>query len=220
MPFRDSPGNPAFIITGSGRSGTTWLAEILAAHLHGRIIFEPFRPGIVPSLAGLNNRQYLRPGDPAPEFFSGIETILRGNIRNAWTDRYNDRFRYSTRVIKAIRANLMVGWMLEAFPDTRILHVVRDPFPTMSSQKKGGWKLDISKFTTQTDLMTDYLHPFRPLIDEADTADKLAALHWAIENYVPVSQAHSGEWPSNRITVMSYDALRQSRATMTQGYRF
>ena len=82
LPFSDRPDNPVLVLTGSGRSGTTWLAEVFASSLGARLVFEPFRPNIVAGLTGLNNRQYLRPEDPAPEFYDGIEAILRGTIRS------------------------------------------------------------------------------------------------------------------------------------------
>ena len=214
LPFRDDASGQALVLTGSGRSGTTWLAELLAGSLGARLVFEPFRPGVVGELSGINNRQYMRPDAEQPRIHEGVERILRGSLRSRWTDRYNDRFFYHLRIVKAIRANLMVGWMLEQFPEIRLVHVVRNPLATMSSQDRGGWKIGLEKFTSQPELVADYLAPFIPLIEQADAPDRISALHWAIENHVPVRQFESGRWPRDRFRIFSYEDLLGDRDTM------
>lgn len=214
MPFRDEAGGNVLLLTGSGRSGTTWLAEALTASLKARLIFEPFRPGVVAELGNLGNRQYLRPGEPAPQFQAGIERIFEGRLRSRWTDRYNDRLVYRSRVIKAIRANLMIGWMLDAFPELRVLHVIRAPLATMASQMRGNWNIDKTWLTGQADLMADYLGGYESLIDLADSPEKEVALKWAVENYVPVHQVRERRWPDTRFRIFSYDTLVNDRAQM------
>ena len=221
LPFRDIASGDALLLSGSGRSGTTWLAEVLAGSLDARLIFEPFRPGIVSEFRGINNRQYLRPGQEAPSIRAGVERVLSGAIRSRWTDRYNHRFIYRSRVIKAIRANLLIGWMLETFPQLRVIHVIRDPLATIVSQGRGGWKIDNSKFTRQPNLMFDYLHKYDELIAAAaDTPEKNFALHWAIENHVPARQFASGRWSSDRFRIFSYEAVLNNREAMIEVLEF
>ncbi|HXW76159.1 MAG TPA: hypothetical protein VEJ20_01985, partial [Candidatus Eremiobacteraceae bacterium] len=98
------------VLAGSGRGGTTWIAEIINYDNEYRFIFEPFAAHKVPLAKEFRNRQYLRPDDPAPAFFKPARLLLSGAFRNSWTDFYNHRVRSSRRLVKDIRINLFLSW--------------------------------------------------------------------------------------------------------------
>lgn len=176
-------------------------------HLRARLAFEPFRPGVVKQLQGFSRRQYIRPTATDDPRRAGVETIIRGKFRSSWSDRYNNSFSYKSRVIKEIRTNLIIGWLLETFQDIKIIHIVRDPFATIASQRIGAWPLDLAWFTSQPQLMDDHLDDFRPMLERVREPSEVAVLHWAIENYVPVVQYRSGAWSRDRYRIFSYDRL-------------
>ena len=216
LPFRDSEENPVLLITGSGRSGTTWIAEVLRNFLSARLVFEPLRPGTISALSNLKNRQYLRPGTSETGLYSGLQTVVNGKFRSRWTDRYNNKIVYNNRVIKEIRANLMVGWILNEFPHVRVIHIVRDPLATVTSQLKGEWEISLEKFTEQSELVDDYLHEFEDIVHSAVSPEQKGIIHWAIENYVPINQYESNKWPRGRFAVFSYSRLRDSDNEMAE----
>jgi hypothetical protein len=57
----------SILLAASGRSGTTWLGNIVAADPNTRIFFEPFDPRRVPAAACLPLRAYARPEGSYPE---------------------------------------------------------------------------------------------------------------------------------------------------------
>jgi hypothetical protein len=60
--YRDTVGrlDRSMIVAGTARSGTTWLAEIIASQVPCRIMFEPFQPRKVQAYSQFEYFQYLR----------------------------------------------------------------------------------------------------------------------------------------------------------------
>src|SRR3712207_3533233 len=98
-------------LAGSGRSGTTWVSEIINHRNGFRLLFEPFHPGRVGICKNFRRKQYLRRDDRREEYLQAARKILAGKIRSPWTDRFNRKFVARRRLIKDIRANLLLGWM-------------------------------------------------------------------------------------------------------------
>ena len=82
------------IIAGSGRSGTTWILDVLAESNKLDTVFEPLHPKCVPGVGKFANN-YIRDDDFVPELQRLIEKIFKGNMKNIWTnyrirpDRFN-----------------------------------------------------------------------------------------------------------------------------------
>ncbi|HKX58690.1 MAG TPA: hypothetical protein VJN00_04895, partial [Steroidobacteraceae bacterium] len=55
-----------FMVAGTGRSGTTWLAELICSQIPCRLMFEPFNPRKVSAYREFNYFQYMRPGEGDP----------------------------------------------------------------------------------------------------------------------------------------------------------
>lgn len=214
LPFVDSLGNPVIYISGSGRSGTTWVAELVSEIRHDRLMFEPFRPGVVPSLSLLNNRQYLDPDYTSAESLIDISRIIDGTLRDSWVDRYNNKFVYKGRVVKEIRTNLLLGWLLNNFERIRVIHIIRDPISTIKSQLNGGWKLELEKFSAQKQLIDQLPKGHLRLFSEADSVFKKALLHWAVENYIPVMQFRSNRWDRSRYQIFSYEKIKSDQSEL------
>ncbi len=64
--YRDTnhDAGSTILVAGTGRSGTTWLADIISEQFKSRLMFEPFHPVLVPEYAEFNYFQYMRPGEP------------------------------------------------------------------------------------------------------------------------------------------------------------
>ncbi|MDP8949818.1 MAG: hypothetical protein M3N00_06185, partial [Actinomycetota bacterium] len=103
-------------LAGSGRSGTTWISDVINYRNGYRFVFEPFHPGKVRVCKNFGRKQYLRPDDRREEYLGAAREVLTGRIRSPWTDRFNRKFVARRRLIKDIRANLLLGWMRENFP--------------------------------------------------------------------------------------------------------
>ena len=71
------------VIVGSGRSGTTWVQDVLAQANGYATVFEPLHPDAIPAMAAYAGR-YLRAEDQCGELETYLEQVFSGRIRNTW----------------------------------------------------------------------------------------------------------------------------------------
>lgn len=176
----------AVFVAGTGRSGTTWVAELINHANDFRVVFEPFHPVRSHPSLQLAGRPFPVPGSPSP-LDDYLDSLLSGAFRSQWTDQYNDGFVYERRLIKAIRANLMLPWITDRHPDLRTILVIRNPVLNSVSRLQGGWPAPIEYFDSRA------VRSLHPAIDEyVATADALdewqrTVAFWCIENLVALS---------------------------------
>ncbi|MBC5824797.1 MAG: sulfotransferase [Candidatus Eremiobacteraeota bacterium] len=184
----------ARLLAGSGRSGTTWIAEVLASDNFYRFMVEPFNCGRVPQCKPFALRQYLRPEDDDPRFLAPARAIFSGRIRNDLIDCLTRPRVYKRRLIKDVRSNLMLTWMRRHFPDLPIVFMMRHPCAVAHSRVKLGWTTKLPEmFFAQPALMQDFLAPFREHIASARTGFEIHLFDWCVENYVPLMQLNKGD---------------------------
>jgi Sulfotransferase domain len=194
----------SILVAGTARSGTTWLADLIASQIPSRILFEPFNPDLVSDYCRFHYFQYMRPGTENPEFYAFANKIFTGNIRHHWIDRQNERIFSKFRLVKEIRANLALKWLHDNFPQVPILFMVRHPCAVVSSRIELGWAtdMDIKPFLAQPELIEDHLLPYMDLIMNAVTMEEKHTIIWCVSNLVPLKQFNPGE-----IKVVYYENL-------------
>ncbi|HET7271583.1 MAG TPA: sulfotransferase [Rubrobacter sp.] len=180
-------------LAGSGRSGTTWLSEIINHRGDYRYVFEPFNPREVGVFKHFRSKQYLRPDDRREEFLEPARLVLTGGLRNPWTDRFHGRFVARRRLIKDIRANLLLGWMNANFPGMPIILLLRHPCAVVASRLALGWKDNLSVTMEQEELVEDFLLPMEAEIRAARDDFERHLFLWCIDNYVPLKQFETGQ---------------------------
>jgi hypothetical protein len=190
--YRDAKGDVkrSIIVAGAGRSGTTWLADIIASQIRARVMFEPFHPGKVADYRQFNYFQYKRPHDEDQALYRYVEKILTGRIRDPWIDRTVESLVPAYRIIKEIRACLLLKWIHERFPEVPILFIVRHPCAVVASRLKLGWATDedIVPLLSQSDLVGDFLSDKLALIRAVETPEEKHAVIWSVSNLVPLRQ--------------------------------
>ena len=195
--FRDDGGDcgRSIMVVGSGRSGTTWLAEIVDAMLPSRIMFEPFNGRYVPSFATFDYFHYQRPGEENEQLLSYSQTVFSGSIRHPWIDRRVHRLFPRFRVIKDIRSTLFLKWIHLRFPRLPMLFIVRHPCAVVLSRMRLDWATDkdIAPFLGQRKLIEDHLKEKVELVRVARTEEEKHAIIWCIHNLVPLAQFGHGE---------------------------
>lgn len=181
------------ILAGTGRSGTTWLQEIINHNNSFRVMFEPFNSSKIKLVKDWNYRQYLRIDNHDPRFIKPANEILNGNVRDPWVDQYNRKHIVHKRLIKDIRANLILKWIKSNFSTIPMILILRHPCAVANSKLKLGWHTHLDDFLVQEDLIIDFLSPFKERLKEAkDNFDKHIFM-WCVENYVPLKQFEKGE---------------------------
>lgn len=174
------------LLAGSGRSGTTWLSDLLATIPGTQPIFEPLRQAArwQPALAMAVRSPYLRPEGEYPAWNDLLYRVLTGRCRSYWTDPRRASFLPRRLVIKEIRANLMLGYVHDHFRP-RIVYLLRHPCAVVASRIRLGWRIDLGDLLRQPELVEDHLSRWVPEMERART-DPVAshAIWWAVESRV------------------------------------
>ena len=193
------------LLAGTGRSGTTWVSNILLAGGGGRYLFEPFHSRRVSACSGFRYRQYLSPDAEEPELSLVADQILRGAIRDPWIDQLNRTVLAKWRLAKDIRANLMLGWLARLFPAVRVVVVVRHPAPVALSKLALDWGTPVDELVQQDALMRDHLEPYRGVLEAAKTPLQKHVALWCVETLVPLRSI-----PPGRAHLTFYEELCRS----------
>ena len=183
-------------LIGDGRSGTTWLSDLINHDNRYRSMFEPFHSQ---SVKFLKPHQYMRPDAANKPLEKMASDVFSGKYTGRRVDRYNHSFVYKGLLIKDIFANLFACWASVRFPNIKIVLLIRNPFSVALSKlkKKGAfWAVEPLEFLEQHSLYEDYLLPFENLIRETSGHKDFILsqiLIWAIVNYIPLRQFKPGQ---------------------------
>lgn len=148
------PGNIAdtVVISGSPRSGTTWLAELVSTLPGYTLVDEPLHlrwPDV--KAAGIRDwRTYISSDSMQPRAHTYLERVLRAQVPS------NRQFEAqhpvgqlfelvfgSRNVVKLVRGNRMLGWIQAQFQPRGTILIVRHPCAVVASQlkyKHPGWR--------------------------------------------------------------------------------
>lgn len=154
------------VILGFGRSGTTWISDILSKVTGRLILFEPLHP----AASGLGRAfTYGRGVSPVggDSLVSYLDDVLGKRVRKNWllrnhlpvgldevSDDFVDAVWRECEVVglKEIRSNFMIPWLARSL-DVRIVFVMRHPLAVMASLKKRvrffdefGWDAHVEMF--------------------------------------------------------------------------
>jgi len=122
------------LLIGSARSGTTFLMESLNSNNEYRIIFEPFNPTYTKEWSTFSARHFIFPNEVNEDEKQKVDNILRGRIKNSWVDQYNRKIRSNKRLIKSVRANLMLDYFENEYPELQIIYMHRNPYDVVASR--------------------------------------------------------------------------------------
>lgn len=212
-PFFDFALRPTVFIAGSGRSGTTWLAELLANDGQRRILFEPFAGWRVPEFKHFDRYLYLGPDEISPWFERPTLKILRGKIRHPWVDQlHNGKRVYWQRIIKDVYSNIRLGWLQAVNPNLKIILIVRHPCAVAASQLRHQWKIDPDRFLRNPALIERHFSASEVQLikDASDPLDR-SIITWCVENRVPRSELGA------KLTLVHFEHLHhQTEQTLEQ----
>jgi hypothetical protein len=120
------------LVAGFPRSGTTWLAEILTNVPRTGLIFEPLDIRRVDAArkAGLDGENFIPPTAAWPEGDRFVHDLLAGRILTPWTTAQlpvSRAWRVDRWIVKLVRANLLLGWIVAHFRLPPPVLLVRHP---------------------------------------------------------------------------------------------
>ncbi len=142
------------VVLSFGRSGSTWISDIISKNLGGLLLFEPLHRETCPF-----PQEVCYSDGFAPELDASLHTflqaILAGKDRNRWLLRnhlftplaavsqdYVDMVWDETPVLgfKEIRATYMIDWLIQRM-DAKVVYLVRHPAAVIASlrRRKNFW---------------------------------------------------------------------------------
>ena len=165
------------LVTGSHRSGTTWVGQMIASHPRVAYVWELFNPQYKAADSPVKRwfehvtparekefLDYLRPRmkwDPtwhadrmARPGARGFVAAAMGVARNLWR-----KVRRTRPLLKDPIAFFSAEWLADTFA-ADVVVLTRHPAAFVSSIKRLNWRFRFRQILDQTELMERYLHPF------------------------------------------------------------
>ncbi|EDX78685.1 hypothetical protein MC7420_7338 [Coleofasciculus chthonoplastes PCC 7420] len=206
------------LVTGSHRSGSSWVGKILATSPSVRHIREPFNINHPQCSCGCKFNfwyQYISPENEAIFYDHlkhtfGLAYNFRGDIKiennpNSFLELLTKSSKFMLRNIIGIRplvkdpmAFFSARWLAATF-NMHVVVLIRHPAAFVSSLKRLNWVFPYSHFLEQPLLMKDYLQPFADEIakyceEEYDIIDQASLLWRIIHYYIDEYQKNYPDW--------------------------
>jgi hypothetical protein len=192
--FFDTPGaKQTVFLASSARSGSTWLQEIIRATDRYRVIFEPFHSERLHFLRDWMPRQYIYRYNSDIERLRKARRIIDGQIHSMWTDKLGSAFFPTKRLIKDVRANLLLGWLKQNFPQLKLVFLIRHPIRVALSRMRLGWDVDLRILFDQNEVMFRHFGRDQEFLASIRDPFLQQVAFWLIENLVALRELEVGE---------------------------
>jgi hypothetical protein len=197
MTFTSPDYRNTVLVAGVGRSGTTWLCNLINYDSSYRLIFEPLHPehGLrLPDSTPL--WRYERPDANHPLLARDLNLLFTGQFENAFASQYTDNPTASRTLFKELRLSLLLPYIYRQFPGLPIVLIVRHPGAVVSSQLKLNWtrsEFILERMTSQPDLLNDHTEPFAVAIARARDTFERWMFVWCITQYVNLRMLRPGQ---------------------------
>ncbi|MGB5982877.1 MAG: sulfotransferase family protein [Nonlabens sp.] len=205
------------IVLGSARSGTSWLSENLAKPYRYRMLFEPEHDERTINGHLLTDQFFTDEYPASKKAVNYLTRIFKNRVDSDWIAQNSNRkykrhlwpFIPKKFVIKFVRFNLSGQFLHDKFK-IPIVHIIRDPFDLIQSQKRVSfpWLFDFSYFLDQPHLLelvkNEFNYDLTKIESKSDT-EKLA-VRWCIENVIPLQ---INAIPNDDYWVIKHEDLRK-----------
>lgn len=128
--YLDLAGRDTTLLSGSGRSGTSWVANICNYRNDFRYLFEPLNPDAIEDRTVIGS-WCVSPEKPENEY---LDKVLNGGVKGLWVDSGNRRFIAHRRLIKEIRSNFMLSWINKWHSHIKTVMITRNPLAVAASR--------------------------------------------------------------------------------------
>ncbi|GGH45960.1 hypothetical protein IA57_09835 [Mangrovimonas yunxiaonensis] len=184
------------VIVGSARSGTSWLAELIARQYRYRLLFEPEHP-INTKQGALICDQFFTETYNTPAAKAYLKKVFANRVDSDWIGQLSHRkykrhlwpFIPKQYIIKFVRCNLSAKYVNEHFK-IPLIHILRNPYDVIASQQRVAfpWLFNLEYFKEQEHLVDLVLELFGfdlKTITQYSNIETLA-IRWCLENVIPL----------------------------------
>ncbi len=173
-------------LIGDGRSGTTWVADLINWDKRYRELFEPFHPWRLGPPFRMH--RYLRRSDELSDMDPMIDEVFGGRVLDERVNEDNTRFWYRGLLIKDIFATLLAAKVKRDRPQIKVVLLLRNPFAVALSKyhkRHWHWMTEPAAFLEDRELVEDHLAPFAAQIAACEDDFILKqVMIWCIIHYV------------------------------------
>jgi len=207
--------NKHIIVAGSARSGTSWLAEIIALQFRYRLLFEPEHEFQTENGHLICDKLITENNIISAQEKYFIQ-IFNNKVDNDWIAQCSNRkykmhlwsFIPKKYVIKFVRGNLSSVFMNAHF-NIPTLFIIRNPYDVIFSQNrvKFPWLYDLSHFMKQDELslFLKENYSFNWGNFENYTEIQKLTIRWCIENQVVLDKNKA---VNDNFKILRYEALK------------
>jgi hypothetical protein len=219
------------LVSGSHRSGTTWVGKMIASSPLVGYIHEPFnplhRPGICSAkfpqwfkyVTDENEEPYYGPLKRTLAFQFDVGAEVKaiksashiGRMGKNWYNFTVNRMRHTTPLMKDPIAIFSCDWLARRF-DMNVIVMIRHPAAFVSSLRRLRWGHNFNNITQQPLLLQNHLQPFTDDIEKfarepQDILDQ-AILLWRMMHHMILHYQHTHQdWIFLRHEDISADPL-------------
>lgn len=184
------------VIVGSARSGTSWLAELIARQFRYRLLFEPEHETNTPQGKLICDR-YVTSENTNKEIDTYFRKIFSNRIDSDWIAQSSNRkfkmhlwpFIPKKYIIKFVRCNLAAHYINGNYK-LPLIHIIRNPYEVLHSQNrvKFEWLYDLSRFLQEEELVETVLDKYGLDLSRHQQFSELEklSLRWCLENVIPL----------------------------------
>ncbi len=188
------------VVACTGRGGSTWLAQIIAALPRHHLLWEQlhWRTNTECQEYGFGEPVYLTKERATSEQEQYIRRVLTGRTLPSAinTSRYFrpwDLIRVRAYVAKFVTANMLLPWMVEPF-GVRAVFMIRHPCAVVASQMKHGRWDEVGKDFCEHPALFDEDPQLGRTFEGIRGTEEILAFNWAVQNILPLTQPQPAPW--------------------------
>ena len=180
----------SIILFSEARGGSTWLMEMLRETLNVCINWEPLHvnSGVVPKENKLGWRPFIPKENIDDSYRTLFTNIHKFKIHSKWTRKYltlKQLFRSKQVLVKYVRANLLVPYLLENFEyKYPPIFLLRHPIDTCLSHIRAFGDLENRSIESQISdfIYNDRLLEYKDYVSQLDTRLEKKIALWCLNN--------------------------------------
>lgn len=188
--------NNTILVAGSPRGGSTWLAELIGTLPGYPMLWEPLHIRRNPEAAecGFDWETYLHPDDEDERKLDYLLGVLKGahlstRLARPSGFRIRDAVRFRGYVVKFVRGNMILPWLLRRIPLRTVL-IIRHPCAVVLSQMRhSSWaNFDRNNITVPAGIERHFPH-VPDVASRVVSKAQALAFQWSLQTLVPLSAA-------------------------------
>jgi hypothetical protein len=205
--------DPVIWIIGDGRSGSTWLMELVSDALQARTIVEPFHPDYSPARTRIiGNVAASQAADVWPAWRDYMHGVFSGRYCS-YRQNLGNRYGLSRAlVIKDIHASLVATDLLMQFPQVKPIFILRHPLSVvLSKSQRSDYRWHYPEQHLQSFLTSPWLAPQAGQITtlwsaiERSNSPELQSLFWWF--VINIGALKRLQQMNSRVAIVCYESL-------------